>query len=217
MGYTRSMIRVAKTKALLRKAQLHEWTTGMLPCDNDNCPVCPFAFYASSFSHPLVKLSCLILSRITCNSLNVIYLIRCSSCGACYVGQTGRSLKHRIQQHLASIRGETRQAPLHQHFRNSCGLDSFSFHGIDLHPDANTRKIKEAQWIRELKTGIPRGLNVITAEASTANLILPFSRCSVRVASAIRQWCTQHTSDVTMRAAYTRSPNLGELLSRGNR
>lgn len=208
LGYSRIMIREAKKSMLTRAGQLEYWPTGMFPCDVPNCLVCPLANLVNTFNHPFANISYPILHRITCNSSNVIYLIICTSCGCLYVGQTSRPLRTRIQQHLDNIRSGIREAPLYLHFRQSCGLASFSFLGIDAHPKENTRKKKEANWIRLLNTTVPTGLNVTKPEPLSSNLILPFSKCSSRVSSAIKQWCGPR---VPFRASYTRARNLREL------
>ena len=149
--------------------------------------------------------------RITCHTENSIYLIRCKKCGSTYVGQTHQQLRKRIQQHLRNIRQRDSLTPLQHHFRHLCGLDAFSFFGIEILPNDTRRLQKETSWIEALETRVPNGLNVTSTRAVTSNLILPFSRCSSLVTSAVRRWCGRH---VTFRSCYTRARNMAELLSR---
>ena len=45
-----------------------------------------------------------IFKNSNCDSRNLIYLIHCDSCGAQYVGETGRTLRERLNGHRADIR-----------------------------------------------------------------------------------------------------------------
>lgn len=40
--------------------------------------------------------------QYTCNSMNVIYILKCP-CGKCYVRQTSRSIKVRVNEHRSCI------------------------------------------------------------------------------------------------------------------
>ena len=208
LGYSRAMIRACKTAVLTRTSQLSSWPTGMFPCTDSSCSVCPFAVHSTTFSHPYCNILYPIICRISCNTPKCIYLIRCKKCKATYVGQTQRSLKERILQHLRKM--PDGDSPLYRHFNNICGPDNFSFLGIDTHPNDARRLQKELLWIDALNTRAPKGLNVIANKTATSNLIVPYARCSTRVTSAIKKWCGSH---VQFRACFTRSRNLGELLS----
>ena len=140
-------------------------------------------------------------------------IIQCKKCKLSYVGQTRRSLRARIAQHLRNVRSFSCDTPLYHHFSSVCPFNDFSFKGIELHPSDDRRLQKEAKWIEALDTRVPKGLNVITRPPVTSNLILPFGQCSSRVTSAVKRWCEGH---VDLRTSYTRSRNLSELLSRNH-
>ena len=213
LGYSRSLLRSTKTAVLSRTCQLTLWPTGMFPCSPPaSCRICIHAVQTSTFRHPFNNVVYPIISRITCRTTCCVYLIRCKSCGAIYVGQTQRSLRTRIEQHLQNIQDQHRITPLYRHFRDVCGPASFSFFGIDVHPDTNRRLQKESRWIEVLGARVPLGLNVIASKPTRTNLILPYGCCATRVTSAIRNW----TGCVTrVRQSFTRGRNLGELLSVG--
>ena len=44
-----------------------------------------------------------IFEQLTCGSMNVVYAIHCIRCGLMYVGETGRSLRSRINWHRAGM------------------------------------------------------------------------------------------------------------------
>ena len=209
LGYSRSLIRASKSTVLTRTSQLTNWPTGMFLCDDSLCSVCPYAIPTTTFTHKTANVSYPIICRVSCQTQKCIYLIQCKACRATYVGQTRRSLKQRIQQHLQRL--PNGDSPLYRHFQDSCGPHNFSFLGIEIQLKDSRRLQKEMHWINALQTRVPDGLNVIGHSRNvTSNLILPYARCSVRVTSALKKWCGSH---VNFRACYTRTRNLGELLS----
>jgi hypothetical protein len=71
-------------------------------CPNLNCNICKF-----SQIEPFIKLKDNFLLPIydntSCNSVNVIYILKCKLCNKFYIGQTN-NLKNRINSHLYSIK-----------------------------------------------------------------------------------------------------------------
>ena len=71
-------------------------------CLDLNCSICKFAACSN-----LIKYNRFIKIPITCNSScessHVIYIIRCKKCNYFYIGQTSRSIKERIKEHLYAI------------------------------------------------------------------------------------------------------------------
>jgi hypothetical protein len=71
-------------------------------CNLPDCQVCCFVnqtsniFLKNGFIKP-IKHNC------DCNSVGVIYIIRCSLCNVFYVGQTKRNAFQRIKEHLIDI------------------------------------------------------------------------------------------------------------------
>jgi hypothetical protein len=209
-GFTRSEVRLAKARVMANTSQQLSWNTGFFPCDYPLCKCCPFASFTNVFKDLTSSLSFPILQILTCTSCNVIYVIQCSHCSKRYVGQTSQPLWKRIAQHLSNVRNPSHSSKLSFHFRNQCGLPNFSFFAIARHNNHATRLAKEAHWIATLKTCVPSGLNEVThSEPQPTNLVLPFNALSNRLANSIRAWCRNQEIRVT----YTRSSNLGEMLS----
>lgn len=71
-----------------------------------NCPQCNFTHKTTTFNHPRTGKLYDIKGVITCNTKNVIYLLKCP-CGLAYVGKTTRPLKTRISKHRSNIRNPT--------------------------------------------------------------------------------------------------------------
>ena len=114
--------------------------------------------------------------EINCNSVNVIYVITCSTCYLQYVGQTACVINHRFCTHRAVMRGEKYSNSckcLSDHFtKGRCkGSDHFvqiveqlSGNGrlASGEIDASVtreRKLREDAWMLKLRTVYPYGLN----------------------------------------------------------
>jgi hypothetical protein len=67
----------------------------------NECRICPFIYVKNYIS--LNNLSLNLLSNADCNSTNLVYIILCVKCNLFYIGETSKSLKVRIKQHLDSI------------------------------------------------------------------------------------------------------------------
>lgn len=85
-------------------------------------------------------------------------------CGLKYIGETGRSLKCRIREHVYEMNKRNSMAKpsckyLYKHLRN-CGR-SFKVNILEVLKENNvtTRRSVEEKWIRDLKTVHPYGLN----------------------------------------------------------
>ena len=80
-----------------------------------------------------------------------------------YVGETGRTLKTRLSEHLRNITGKLSDSFLVQHFNGADhSIDDLSVQVLQLQePDASavTRRDCEDFWIRSLNTAYPFGLN----------------------------------------------------------
>jgi len=67
-----------------------------------NCNICPFIDF-----NPYIKLNELwlpMLCNATCDSSNLVYIIQCIKCKVFYIGETSKSLRIRINQHLNCIK-----------------------------------------------------------------------------------------------------------------
>ena len=137
-------------------------------CKTKNCKFCPLldksgkiiSHYGKEFTTK---------HNITCNSTNVIYCIECQKCCKRYVGQTKRSIKKRLGEHLSSIKKQKDNA-VGDHFKNcKCKPDKsdlkiFILDFIFQHPKSDRasqlRNTIEYNWIHRLKTMAPAGMNL---------------------------------------------------------
>ncbi|EYC04549.1 hypothetical protein Y032_0087g2074 [Ancylostoma ceylanicum] len=100
-------------------------------CVSENCVVCPHGRTGD------------------CAKTGVIYGIECLACHAQYIGETGRPLYVRVNEHLASKKRESLITPLGKHRKEDHGGADFNVKCTILALEAQTsaRKTLEAFWI----------------------------------------------------------------------
>ena len=140
----------------------------MQPCTHEKrtfCKVCDRLLVGRCFSSSLTR-KCFAPThtadlRWNCDIKNVVYLIQCSKCQAQYVGQTSKTFRTRMMQHLAPSM-KNRRNSLYMHFYDGCGIDNFRCRIIARLDDNSTPKellTAENIWIRLLNSIRPIGLN----------------------------------------------------------
>ena len=117
--------------------------------------------------------------RLSCGSTNVIYGIHCVYCGLVYVGETGRSLRSRMNGHRSTIK-KGGQSLLHRHFHQpDHSVDDMRVPILEkvYHSSENPtlltslRRTKELFWIKELGTAKLYGFNDQIKGVSTLSSI----------------------------------------------
>lgn len=89
---------------------------GTTPCSSPRCQLCPHINPSTQIIGPN-NASHAIKGSFNCNSTNVIYAITCQRCpSAVYIGQTGQSLRQRMNSHKFDIRNNSLQKPVAEHF-----------------------------------------------------------------------------------------------------
>ena len=88
------------------------------PCDSNACLTCNSFISDQSFKSNLTGRIYITQTyeQLTCGSSNVVCATHCIRCGLMYVGETGRSLRSRINGHRAGI-SKDGQSLLYKHFR----------------------------------------------------------------------------------------------------
>lgn len=138
------------------------------PCQKTNCTLCQKMTYTrirssqSKRSYTLSKLA----TKATCQTTNVIYCITCSGCNKQYIGETKRTFKIRISEHLADIRLK-RDKPVANHFnRPEHNMTLVNYQVVEVinrDPSLDTttvfRRQRESFWIAQLRTLQPQGIN----------------------------------------------------------
>lgn len=134
------------------------------PCDTPGCKTCMFLPQSEMFQGKDTTYS--IYRGGNCNTKNVVYLISCGKCNQpVYVGETGRSIKERVKEHIWDIRA-FRDKPVSIHFNSSAHSENdIKFNIIEsINNNKSTiyRRIREEFWINKLQTWSPIGLNIKT-------------------------------------------------------
>ena len=83
-----------------------------------------------------------------CAKVGVIYQIECLSCNALYIGETGRPLGNRINEHMTDKRRKTQLSPLGRHRIETHGGDDFDIRCkiLTYEKETSARKALEAFW-----------------------------------------------------------------------
>ena len=89
----------------------------------------------------------------------VVYSVPCNECSRAYIGQTGRSLDHRIAEHRRALRNGdvAASAPAEHVFTAGHKMDLSKATVIDTHPHAQTRCLLESWHIQHERTPLNRG------------------------------------------------------------
>lgn len=144
------------------------------PCSSKhNCRTCEVYDNELSFQgsynkekHNIITLKNTI--SISCNTGNIIYLITCNNCKIQYVGETKRSLRARIGEHLRSIKNPNKANCkfFAEHYNQNPLCTSFKVQIIEqMEKNASDKLNKEEllkqekYWIKKLRTLAPYGLN----------------------------------------------------------
>lgn len=132
-----------------------------------HCAQCSFTYKCNTYCHSHTGKTLKIKGIISCNTKNVIYMIKCP-CGLSYIGKTTRCLKTRIAEHRSSIRTNDQKNPVAVHFNAfNHNLSTLRYIGIE-HVSTprrggdidNLLLRREAFYIYMLNTLSPKGLNL---------------------------------------------------------
>lgn len=132
-----------------------------------HCAQCNFTYKCNTYTHPHTGKVLKIKGVISCNSKNVIYMIKCP-CGLAYIGKTTRCIKTRIAEHRSSIRLNDQKNPVAVHFNTfRHNLSTLKYIGIEQVSTPrrggdidNILLRREAYYIYMLNTLSPKGLNM---------------------------------------------------------
>jgi hypothetical protein len=203
-----------------------------LPCGSKRCLTCPVILSESSFLSTTYNKYFLIKTDCNCNSKNLVYLITCKKCNIQYVGETGDTLRNRVNNHRSTIKLHKNTAiALHFNTPNH-SYENFSIIPIEiLTPNITIteRRNRETFWQNTIGTIHPLGLNNMpinspdsTSQISIPNLpppetipiVLPYNNFTSSLMSEWKKICKSNLNFTHTRfiLAYSNNPNLNKQL-----
>ena len=138
-------------------------------CGATSCHTCNIFINDQSFKSNLTgrEYKTISYDRLSCGSTNVIYGIHCVHCGLVYVGETGRSLRSRINSQRSAIK-KGGQSLLHRHVHQpDHSVDDMRVKILEkvYYSSENPTLLnslhrkRDLFWIKELITAKPYGFN----------------------------------------------------------
>ena len=133
---------------------------GLRKCLKPHCRLCihvnddPTIFSTSTrYTHQ-------VQGKFSCETTSVVYIITCMRCDIAYIGQTGRSLRQRISEHLAYIPKKIEATGVHFN-KPGHTLSDFRVQVIEHVKPASKhlRETREQMWIQRMGTRTPFGMN----------------------------------------------------------
>lgn len=152
-------------KKILTRSKLENISKGAFRCcGSKKCLTCRFhATDNTKFKSEVTKKHYEFQNNMYCKSKNIIYLITCRQCKKQYVGETGRELRERVNDHRSAIKNK-KDTPIAVHF-NLINHSILDLQIVPIEIISNTakslacRRIREAHWQLNLKTTFPFGIN----------------------------------------------------------
>ena len=142
-------------KKLLTRAQFVDNTVthSVKKCNRPNCGTCIHLLEGNSYTFKNNQ-TFKVKENMSCDTANLIYVIRCAGCNEDYIGQTGNQLRARIRVHKQQIRNPNyRCIPLSAHI-DACAekcTPKFSIFPFYKTENECERKVKENFFIEKYK------------------------------------------------------------------
>lgn len=228
-GYSRRFLRAVKNRTveMMEKCRSDYAPMGAaVPCGKRRCECCLYMKSASDFSSKYTLTEFTITGLLTCQSTNIVYLIECKRCEEQYIGETSKSLKIRLGNHLSNIRcfKDTSVAEHFNQFDHDGNLDVTVTPILQI-PDQGsktkdtlTRKKYETFFIQKLRSMAPDGMNEKFEKFGVLAFPIKFSHTGAQVARLARETYSQlqeehpkHFKDKFI-TAYKRNKNLRDML-----
>ena len=138
-------------------------------CDRIKCTYCPPKSTQGSIYTKITRKTYRTLTKVSCETKNVIYCLECTYCGKQYVGETKRSFRIRISEHMGDVRNHRNHKPVAKHFNsrnhNLKCIRATILEAITKDPELQTttdhRRSREIVWIYRLRSIDPFGLNTM--------------------------------------------------------
>lgn len=197
-----------------------------IPCQKRRCECCLYIKTQSEFTSTRNGANFTITGKLDCNSKNILYLIECSKCEEQYVGETERTLRSRLNNHLSDIRNY-KETGIAEHFNQLDHIaGDLQITPIVQIPDWGSKtknkraRTKQESWfIKKLDTMTPNGMNERLINQGTLAFPVIYSKTGVYVSKIIREayeklyekYPDYYSAELVI--AYKRNPNLSDMLT----
>lgn len=141
-------------------------------CTSTKCKACNCLIEGKTFESTATGQKFKIKGRLSCSSTNVVYLVTCAACAKQYVGETGRKVADRINDHLSSIRSK-KPTPIGLHFNlrghNISHFRLMPIQRLDISETSKDNRLTiELKWQNLLRSTYPNGINQFTNRIAQA-------------------------------------------------
>ena len=130
-------------------------------CGACRCMTCDMLREEATFTSTITGKRYDVIGFATCKTSNVVYLIQCALCKQQYVGMTTQPLHKRMNGHRSDIYNDRNNGGVARHFcSDGHTLDHFTVMVIEVVDDYGMVGPRKTDWIVELQTMSPNGMNL---------------------------------------------------------
>ncbi len=195
-----------------------------IACGRRRCECCLYVKTRSEFDSKY-STSFTITGRLDCNSKNIVYLIECKKCEEQYVGETSKTLRARLTDHLSDIRRYC-DTSVAEHFNQfDHDMTDLQITPILQMPDEGSkssnsvaRRKQESFFINKLNTLYPNGINEKIEIFKKIAFPVIYCNKSSKITKIIRETYVNLQTEYPKHfkndliTAYKRNRNLGDIL-----
>ena len=196
-----------------------------ISCQKRRCECCLYIKPQSEFGSTRTGAEFTITGKLDCNSKNILYIIECKKCQEQYIGETGRTLRARLNNHLSDIRNYV-ETGIAEHFNQlDHDITDLQITPIVQIPDEGSavkngiaRRKQESFFIKKLGTMTPDGMNERLIDHGKIAFPVIYSKTGVFVTRIIREAYEKlgkeypHYFKADLVIAYKRNRNLKDML-----
>ena len=196
-----------------------------ITCQKRRCECCLYVKTQSEFGNARTGKEFTITGKLDCNSKNIIYLLECKKCDEQYVGETKRTLRSRLYNHLSDIR-TYRNTSVAEHFNQlDHDITDLEITPVVQIPDMGSdikngiaRRKQELFFIKKLGSMNPDGMNDKLVDHGKIAFPVLYGNAGVYMSRCIREAYERLMSEypkhfrADLVTAYKRNLNLCDML-----
>ena len=155
---------VIKAKVPPLNSRSRRVQNGFKKCNSPSCLTCPYAITGKLVKATATKYSVEVNRPVSCDTMNVIYLITCKHCREQYVGETLRTAHSRFSNHRGYVNRKEIAKATGNHFNlPGHSVSDMNFQIIEkvFNKDDFFRKEREKMFIQKFNSKV-KGINRIS-------------------------------------------------------